>query len=74
MSNVVPFPPHRRLRLICTDAEQLYIPAHECPACKGRGEFLYKNEYGYLASIYCPCGGDDDNRIDSEEPDFGGAA
>jgi hypothetical protein len=72
MGEVIRFP--TRLRVVCTDVEQLYIPAYECPACKGRGEFLFKNEYGYLASTFCPCGGDDEDRIDIDGPDYPGAA
>jgi hypothetical protein len=44
-----------------------------CPACKGRGLFPFIDPATRaVAFADCPCGGDDENRIDLE--DLGGAA
>lgn len=46
-----------------------------CPACTGRGMFHHKHPItGLVAFSPCPCGGDDENRIDMDEPDYDGAA
>jgi hypothetical protein len=38
----------------------------ECPACRGRGLLLFKHPRGFLDHAPCPCGGDDENRIDAD--------
>jgi hypothetical protein len=50
-----------------------------CPHCFGRGvKIRLINPRAFFPSDYvsepCPCGGDDDNRIDPDEPDYPGAA
>ncbi|MBB3020694.1 hypothetical protein FHR70_003780 [Microvirga lupini] len=50
-----------------------------CPSCFGRGvklrprnlRMLYPSDF---ETVPCPCGGDDENRIGCDEPDYPGAA
>jgi hypothetical protein len=50
-----------------------------CMHCAGRGFILrpinarcfYPSDF---VNVPCPCGGDDENRIDVDEPDYPGAA
>jgi hypothetical protein len=82
VGHVVRFP--RRLRAIQPiTAEQVEVrdalirtlsEFDLCPACKGRGIFAYKGRMGVVIFDRCPCGGDDDNRIDIDGSDLGGAA
>lgn len=81
MGEVVRFPPRFRPIQPVT-AEQAEIrdalivalsQDRLCPACKGRGVIVYPAIFG-AAFMRCPCGGDDENRIDPDEPDFPGAA
>jgi hypothetical protein len=44
-----------------------------CPACRGRGVIFYPAVFG-PADMPCPCGGDDENRIEIDGPDYPGAA
>lgn len=43
-----------------------------CPACTGRGFFVYRDMVGFPAFSVCPCGGTEEDRIDLD--DFDGAA
>lgn len=45
-----------------------------CPACGGRGWIVLLCFDGEPGRVPCPCGGDDENRVDPDEPDFDGAA
>jgi hypothetical protein len=73
MGEVIRLSPRSQPRPI-SPTPALGIPVELCPACKGRGEFFFKNRFGCLDSDLCPCGGDDENRIGCDEPDFDGAA
>lgn len=80
MADVIPFPRFRPIQpvtpvlvdirdhLIATMRDDL------CPACKGRGIFAHKGKLGAVVFASCPCGGDDENRIVSEDPEFDGVA
>jgi hypothetical protein len=82
MGNVIPF---GRASIVCNPASKSEAEAIQralteamaeidlCPACKGRGMFPFKNQATRTVVFApCPCGGDDENRIDLS--DFGGVA
>lgn len=82
MTNVIAFP--RRFRVICSEVTQaqadeiqslLFKALQSCPACEGAGYFTHKHPvFGTIATSPCPCGGTDEDRIDIDDPFFGGAA
>jgi len=81
MAEVIPFPlaPSFRCRLVhraeLEEIQQILRDTlEECPACKGRGSFLHKVSGSRFGVSRCPCGGDDENRVDLDGPDYPGAA
>jgi hypothetical protein len=44
-----------------------------CRHCAGRGWIFTADRYS-LSVGPCPCGGDDENRITADDPDYPGAA
>lgn len=80
MGEVVPFrlrsPAAQVIRIEqFTVQDVLHVTMGErlCPHCKGRGWIFASDPYG-LSIEPCPCGGDDENRINPDEPDYPGAA
>lgn len=84
MGAVAQFP--RRFRVLCSDvsleqldeaqtrlSDMLTNSLIACPACAGRGLFPHKHPVtGFLSFTSCPCGGTDEDRI--ETPYFDGIA
>jgi len=80
MGDVIPFRPRARTAQVITieavsiqEILNVTTGNHLCPACKGRGWVFSAGRYS-LSVDPCPCGGDDENRIDLDGPDYPGAA
>jgi len=78
MGEVIPFRPRRRAAQPITieqidirDILNVTMGERRCTHCMGRGWIFTQDTYG-LSVVPCPCGGTDEDRI--ETPDFDGAA
>jgi hypothetical protein len=74
MGKVTPFPlarPVTRATITATEADDIQRAVMDafadCPACRGRGVFLYRRPDGLPGSAPCPCGGTDEDRIELPE-------
>lgn len=81
MGIVIPFPKAPALlrpTVSQSEADRIQALLHEamggCPSCTGRGWIVLQCFDGEPARLPCPCGGDDENRIELDGPDYDGAA